>query len=96
MHRQDWLLENRAKIIATRSRMETRLSELGFQVTPSSANFVWCTRQDRPVQPLYEQLKANKILVRYMKYEGWGDGLRISVGTDSQMDACFSVLESLL
>lgn len=96
IHRQDWLVENRNKIIATRSRMQTRLSELGFDVTPSAANFVWCTRQDRPVQPLYEQLKANKILVRYMKYEGWGDGLRISVGTDSQMDACFSVLESLL
>jgi len=96
MHRQDWLLENRAKIIATRSRMQTRLADMGFHVTPSSANFVWCTRKDRPVQPLYEQLKANKILVRYMKYESWGDGLRISVGTDSQMDACFSVLESLL
>lgn len=96
INRQDWLQENRTKIIATRTRMEESLRKLGFNVTPSSANFVWCTRQDRPVQPLYEQLKAQKILVRYMKYEGWGDGLRISVGTDSQIDACLTVLESLL
>ncbi len=96
INRQDWLQENRTKIITTRTRMEESLRKLGFNVTPSSANFVWCTRQDRPVQPLYEQLKAQKILVRYMKYEGWGDGLRISVGTDSQIDACLTVLESLL
>jgi histidinol-phosphate aminotransferase len=96
INRQDWLLENRARIIATRARMEVRLAELGFQVTPSSANFVWCTRKDRPVKPLYEQLKAQKVLVRYMNYEGWGDGLRISVGTDEQIDASLTVLESLL
>ena len=32
-------------------------------------------------RPLYEQLKRDRILVRYMDYPGWGDGLRISVGT---------------
>ena len=89
---QAWLQENRRKIIATRQRMTTQLQQLGFQVTPSQANFVWCTRQDRPVKPLYEALKRDQVLVRYMDYAGWGDGLRISVGSDEQIDAALSLL----
>lgn len=91
---QAWLATNRQKIVATRERMAIRLREIGFQVTPSQANFVWCTRDDRPVQPLYEALKRDQVLVRYMNYSGWGDGLRISVGTDDQIDACLSLLAS--
>jgi histidinol-phosphate aminotransferase len=91
---QAWLATNRQKIIATRQRMTLKLREIGFQVTPSQANFVWCTRDDRPVQPLYEALKRDQVLVRYMNYSGWGDGLRISVGTDDQIDACLSLLAS--
>jgi len=92
---QAWLQENRKKVIATRERLEARLADLGFSVQPSQANFVWSTHPDRPLQPLYEGLKSNKILVRYMNYEGWGEGLRISVGTDQQIDACLSVLSTL-
>ncbi len=93
---QAWLAANRAKVIATRERMTASLRGLGFDLIDSSANFVWCTRQDRPVQPLYESLKRDGILVRYMQYAGWGDGLRISVGTDQQIDACLALLGSYL
>ncbi len=93
---QAWLAENKAKVIATRGRLETAMRDLGFDVTPSQANFVWCTHNDRPLQPLYDGLKSSKILVRYMQYDGWGEGLRISVGTDDQTDACLTVLKSLL
>ena len=55
-------------------------------MTPSQANFVWCRRADRPVKPIYEELKRRMILVRYMNYEGYGDGLRITVGTDAEID----------
>lgn len=93
---QDWLVENRSKIIRTRERMTAQLVELGFSAQPSQANFVWCPHPSQPVQPLYEKLKANRILVRYMNYPNWGDGLRISVGTDDQVDACIGLLKSLL
>ncbi len=93
---QKWLQDNRQRIIATRQRMSASLRELGFQVTPSQANFVWCTRTDRPVQPLYEALKQDQVLVRYMNYAGWGDGLRISVGSDDQIDAALSLLASYI
>ena len=36
------------------------------------------------------------MLVRYMDYPGWGDGLRISVGTDEQIDACLALLKTMI
>jgi len=93
---QAWLRENVAKVNATRSMMQQQLQECGFQVTPSQANFVWCQRSDQPVKPLYEKLKANKVLVRHMDYDGWGDGLRISVGDPSQVEACMSLLRGMV
>src|SRR5439155_18430123 len=86
MEDQEYLQSMRAKILATRARLTGALRELGFEVCPSQANFVWCRRTDRPVKPIYQELKRRMILVRYMDYEGYGDGLRISVGTDSEID----------
>jgi histidinol-phosphate aminotransferase len=93
---QAWLRDNVAKVIKTRERMAVELRSMGFQVLDSHANFLWCTRSDRPCKPLYEQLKARGILVRYMNYANWQDGLRISVGTDDSIDALFVVLRDLL
>jgi histidinol-phosphate aminotransferase len=92
---QPYLTEVRAKILATRSRMERDLATLGFQVTPSHANFVWC-RADRPIKPIYEALKARGILVRYMVYGEHGDGLRISVGTEAEIDRLVAELRTIL
>jgi histidinol-phosphate aminotransferase len=88
-----WLAENRRKIVATRGRLAAGLSQLGFDVIPSQANFVWATHPHRPAKPLYEQLKTAHVLVRYMNYPGWLDGLRISVGTDEQNEALLELLK---
>jgi histidinol-phosphate aminotransferase len=93
---QEWLKDNRSRILRSRQRMTDQLSQLGLSVTPSHANFVWCTHPDQPLQPVYEKLKAGRVLVRYMDYPGWGEGLRISVGTDEQIDACMTLLEATL
>ncbi len=93
---QAWLAENRRKVLATRDRLTEGMRALGFDVVPSQANFVWCQRADRAVEPIYRQLKEQRILVRYMNYPGWGDGLRISVGTDEQIDALLATLRTLL
>lgn len=93
---QDYRLMTRAKILATRSRLEAALARLGFIVTPSQSNFVWSRRSDRPVKPLYEELKRRLILVRYMNYEGYGDGLRITVGTDEDIDRLLAELGTLV
>lgn len=90
---QAWLVETRRKIVATRERLTAALRQLGFASVDSQANFVWSPHPNLPLRPLYERLKAERILVRYMDYAGWGDGLRISVGNDEQIDACLAALE---
>jgi histidinol-phosphate aminotransferase len=93
---QAWLVANRAQILKTRGRLAEGMRRLGFATVESQANFVWNPHPDVPLRPLYEQLKANGILVRYMDYSGWGDGLRISVGTDDQIDACLGLLKTMI
>lgn len=93
---QAWLADNRAKILATRSRLSARLRELGFSVVGSQANFVWATHPRHAAKGLYERLKAAQVLIRYMNYAGWGDGIRISVGSDEQIDALLSLLDGMV
>jgi histidinol-phosphate aminotransferase len=93
---QEYFRTIRAKILATRARLERELAALGFAVCPSRANFVWCRRADRPVKPVYEELKRRHILVRYMNYDGYGDGLRISVGTDAEVDRLLEEFKRIL
>jgi histidinol-phosphate aminotransferase len=93
---QAWLRQNTAKVIATRGRLTDGLRQLGFAAVDSQANFVWNPHPSMPVKPLYEKLKQQRILVRYMDYSGWGDGLRISVGSDEQNDACLAALKSMM
>jgi histidinol-phosphate aminotransferase len=93
---QGWLLENRERIIATRTRLTDQMRDLGFAVPDSEANFVWCTRPGQSVRPIFERLKANRVLVRYMEYAGWDDGLRITVGTDDQVDALLGFMKGLV
>jgi histidinol-phosphate aminotransferase len=92
---QAWLAENRAKIVSTRTRLIAALRAMGFEAGDSQANFVWCTHPERPHRPFYEALKAQGILIRYMNYAGWGDGLRITVGTDDEIDAFLAVMKTL-
>jgi len=91
-----WQAENRARIVATRRRLTAALRDLGFETVDSQANFTWNVHPEQPVKPIYERLKAERILVRYMNYPGWGDGLRISVGTDDQIDALLDRLPGML
>jgi histidinol-phosphate aminotransferase len=93
---QEYLREVRSRILQTRARLSRALTDFGFRVTPSQANFVWCRRETPTAKSLYEELKRRHILVRYMNYEGHGDGLRISVGTDDEIDRLLHELGGLV
>ncbi len=92
---QAWLAATRGRILATRGRLAGALAALGFDVVESQANFVWCTHPTRPHRPIYEALKARGILIRFMQYDGFGDGLRITVGTDEEIDAFLDALGTI-
>ncbi len=96
---QESMLANVARIRATRARLTESLTKLGFAVVPSQANFVWATRPDGGHRELYEALKSQRILVRYMRFldapfapSNLLDGLRITVGTDPEIDRLLEVL----
>lgn len=92
---QAYLAQTRAKILATRGRLTEAMRALGYQVPESQANFVWCTAGP-PAAATYEALKARGILVRLMRYPGHEDGLRITVGTQEQIDRLLSALRALV
>jgi len=99
---QDWMLSNRAKILATRERLATALPAFGFLVHPSEANFLWTSHTTGKHRELYEQLKQRKILIRYMKFPdalsdgGTLEGLRITIGTDAEIDRVLEVMSEVV
>ncbi len=92
---QAHMREMRRRILATRAVLERGLAALGFAVTPSRANFVWC-RHERPVRPMFDELKRRGILVRLMSYEGFGEGLRVTVGTDEEIARLLDELRGIV
>jgi len=91
---QAYLAETRSKILATRERLAAALRDMGYDVTDSQANFVWATG-GRPAVETFQQLKERNVFVRLMRYDGWPAGLRISVGTDAEIDRLLEVLRGL-
>ena len=90
---QTWMRQNVERIRATRTRLTHSLRSAGFIVVESQANFVWATRKEGEHRGIYEKLKQQKILVRYMRFPNAGldgsgelDGLRITIGTDAEVD----------
>lgn len=103
MEDQDWMRQNAQRIGTTRARLTERLTALGFDVVPSQANFVWATHLSGNHESTYRELKSRKILVRYMKFpDARGprtetlDGLRITVGTDDEIDRFLEQLSEVL
>jgi histidinol-phosphate aminotransferase len=92
---QGYLAETRAKIVATRGRLTTALRSMGYTVPDSQANFVWAT-EGPPAHETLQRLKDHKILVRLMTYPGYPAGLRISIGTDAEIDHLVETLRAIV
>ncbi len=88
--------EVRDKIVATRERAKKTLSELGFTFPDSSANFIFASHKTVPAREIFEKLRERDIYVRYWDKPRIGNSLRISVGTDAQMDALTAALGEIL
>lgn len=80
--------ETRAKIISTRERVAARLAQMGIKVIPSQANFIFISSSRCPGGVLFGRLREKGILVRYFNKPGIDNFLRVTIGTDAEMD-CF-------
>ena len=87
-----WMQANVARICATRDRLIAELRGRGFTVLDSETNFVLARRPGVNLEPLYLQLKSQGVLVRYFNTAELFDALRISVGTDAEVDALLAAL----
>jgi histidinol-phosphate aminotransferase len=89
---QEWMRGNVARIRATRARLSAGLRAVGYHVPESEANFVLARRPRVNQEPVYLGLKERGILVRYFRSDGLADALRISVGTDEEIDSLLRAL----
>ena len=93
---QAYFRRTRDQLVATRERFSAALSALGFTVLPSRANFVFAVPPaGTPAGAVYEGLLARGYLVRYWKTGIVSDGLRISIGTDEEMDGLSAALREV-
>lgn len=83
------------KIMDTRARAEERLSALGFMFPKSCANFIFASHKTIPAREIFERLKENDIYVRWWDKERINNYLRITIGTDEQMEALYRALGSI-
>jgi len=83
------------RIAATRTRFAASLAERGWQVLPSRANFVFARRPGVDGQAVYRTLKAEGILVRHFNPPEIADFVRITIGTDPQMDRLLDTVSRL-
>ena len=88
--------ENISKIINTRERSKERLKALGFSFRDSRSNFIFATHESCPAKEIFEALKAQNIYVRYFEKPRIDNYLRITIGTDEEMDQFFAFLEKYL
>ena len=79
----------------SRNPDRVRLEALGFQVLPSQTNFVLVSHPGFDAAQLFVGLRERGVLVRHFNNEVLRDHLRISIGTDDEMDSLIEALESL-
>ncbi|WP_287388297.1 histidinol-phosphate transaminase [Lachnospira sp.] len=84
------------KIVATRERAMKALKELGFSFPESKANFIFAKHKDVPASLIFTKLKEKNIFVRYFNKPRIDNYLRITIGTDEQMDALIKALKEIL
>ncbi|MBM7484303.1 MULTISPECIES: histidinol-phosphate transaminase [Bradyrhizobium] len=91
-----WFRDTRARIIASREILARDLRQLGFEVLPSLANFVFARHRSRSGADLAAALRQRGVLVRHFRKPRIEDFLRITVGTEAECARLVEVLRGLI
>jgi histidinol-phosphate aminotransferase len=78
--------QTRSAIIANRERLDRALARLGFEVLPSSANFVFARHPNHTGQALAAALRERAVLVRHFSGPKVSDFIRITIGSEAELD----------
>ncbi len=93
---EEYFRKTTGQIIAVREAAKKRLAELGFSFPDSMANFIFASHERIPAKEIFEVLKRERIYVRYFNQPRIDGYLRITVGTEKEMEALFRFLETYL
>ena len=78
--------ETVSKVIKTRERVKSELKDLGFEVLDSQTNFLMAAHPNKDMKEYFEYLKAQKVFIRYFNKPRINKYVRITIGTDEEMD----------
>ena len=93
---EEYFKETCDKVIATRERTKVRLRELGFDMPDSKSNFVFATHESIPASDIFNAAKSAGIYLRWWNKDRISNRLRISIGTDEEMDALLAFLKEYI
>lgn len=85
-----------AKIVSTRERVKKELKKLGFSFPDSKTNFIFASHEKVPAEQIFKALREADIYVRFWNKPRINNSLRITIGTDEQMDRLIAFLKDYL
>lgn len=93
---REYFEETCAKVIATREWTKCELKKLGFSFGDSMSNFIFATHERVPAKEIFEALREHNIFVRYFSKPRIDNYLRISIGTQQEMEHLMAFLTDYL
>ena len=84
------------RIIKTREEAKLKLREFGFEFPDSMSNFIFATHKKYQAKEIFEYLKNKNIFVRYFSADRINNYLRITIGTDEEMNKLYEALEAYI
>lgn len=92
----DYYMNNCRRIMKTREETKAALEKMGFSVLPSASNFLFATHKALSGEHIYSALKEMGVLVRHFAKERIKNYVRITIGTEEQMETMLKALEIIL
>ena len=92
----DYIKANALKIINTRERVSQELKDLGFEMTHSYSNFIFVKHPQIEGEDLFKQLRNKGIVVRWFNQPRINQYLRITIGTDEQMNKLIEEIKNII
>jgi len=93
---EPWFRDSCARVIASRERLTGAMARLGFEVLPSSANFIFARHPGHAGATLATALRERAIIVRHFDKPRISDFLRITIGTDDECDLLIDALKDIV
>ena len=92
----DYFERTREQVIRTREWTKGELRRLGFRFEDSMTNFIFASHEKVPAKEIFERLKEKHIFVRYFNKPRIDNYLRISIGTDEEMQRLIRETETIV